>query len=181
MKKIIYQKIASFLDPNTLKYLSEEQISEAEKNITKHFTGRNNTQSQRKSDEKITPCVEAKVLAEFATMCGLTSSKDGNSNLTIKQELTAYQFHASRNTTEKYDFQHIWHQHATGLPKLAGLVRRYNCIPATSVPCESSFSIAGYINRKERSSMSSRSLRYSMCLLSAEQLKKVEFDGQMET
>ena len=36
-------------------------------------------------------------------------------------------------------------------------------MPATSVASESSFSIAGYINRKERSSLSSSQLRMTMC------------------
>jgi hypothetical protein len=52
------------------------------------------------------------------------------------------------------------------------MVRYYGVIPATSVPSESAFSVAGYINRKERSSMAPATLKRSMFVKSYLQLKK---------
>jgi hypothetical protein len=62
------------------------------------------------------------------------------------------------------NFSQYWLNHKANLSQLLQFVKRYNCIPATSVLCESKFSIAGYIQRKTRSSLSSSALRYTMVL-----------------
>ena len=49
-------------------------------------------------------------------------------------------------------------------PILTAFVRRYSLIPAASVPSEAAFSIANFIQRKERSVMSSKMLRISMIM-----------------
>ena len=51
---------------------------------------------------------------------------------------------------------------------------KVNTICATSVPCESSFSVAGYIQRKERIRLSSDSLRYQLILKQFEKLLDIE-------
>jgi hypothetical protein len=51
---------------------------------------------------------------------------------------------------------------------LARLVRHYCIMPMTSVASESAFSMAGYIQRKHRSSLSATTLRYSMLLRNLE-------------
>ncbi|CAF1233944.1 unnamed protein product [Rotaria magnacalcarata] len=61
-------------------------------------------------------------------------------------------------------FQEFWSSYEMELPRLAALVRAYNIRPASSVASESLFSIAGYVQRKQRSSLASNTLRYSMVL-----------------
>ena len=51
---------------------------------------------------------------------------------------------------------------------------KVNTICATSVPCESSFSMAGYIQRKERIRLRSDSLRYQLILKQFEKLLDIE-------
>ncbi len=65
---------------------------------------------------------------------------------------------------ETESFEQFWNTYQHDLPRLVALVRAYNIRPATSVASESLFSIAGYVHRKQRSSLSANSLRYSMVL-----------------
>jgi hypothetical protein len=51
---------------------------------------------------------------------------------------------------------------------------KVNTICATSVPCESCFSVAGYIQRNERIRLSSDSLRYQLILKQFEKLLEIE-------
>jgi hypothetical protein len=46
----------------------------------------------------------------------------------------------------------------------ATIVRKYCIIPSSSVPSESAFSVANFIQRKERNSLSSKCIKYSMVL-----------------
>ena len=52
---------------------------------------------------------------------------------------------------------------------LASLVRKYLIIPASSVSSESAFSVANFIQRKERSTLSSKALKKSIILKYAAQ------------
>jgi len=80
--------------------------------------------------------------------------------LTLKQEFSIY---VSTSKCLK-DFQTYWNEKKSVLPILASYARRYNCIPTTSVASESAFSVAGYVDRKQRSSLSTTTLRYLMLL-----------------
>ena len=62
------------------------------------------------------------------------------------------------------EFETFWNEKQTLLPILSSLVRRFSIIPATSVASESAFSLAGYINRKQRCSLSPTTIRYLMVL-----------------
>ena len=57
---------------------------------------------------------------------------------------------------------------------MSKVVQRTMNIPGSSVPCESTFSIAGYIRRKERCSLSSAAMRYSMVLKDSARLVALE-------
>lgn len=80
--------------------------------------------------------------------------------LTLKQEFSLY---VSSSKSLK-DFQTYWNENKSVLPILSSYARRYNCIPTTSVASESAFSVAGYIDRKQRASLSTTTLRYLMLL-----------------
>jgi len=64
----------------------------------------------------------------------------------------------------KENFKQFWATHCHSFPRLVALVHCYCLVPATSVASESAFSIAGFITRKQRSSLSSRTLRHLLVL-----------------
>ena len=64
----------------------------------------------------------------------------------------------------KGDFSSFWIQYRERFSCLYKVAQRVNIITATSVPSESIFSIAGYVARKQRTSLSSTSLRHLMVL-----------------
>ena len=60
------------------------------------------------------------------------------------------------------------------LGRLYEMMARSGLISATSVPSESIFSIAGYIQRKERCKLSSRMLRFLILAKQSQQLKNIK-------
>ena len=79
-------------------------------------------------------------------------------------------FISSIDLADGIGFSTFWTNHEKRLPMMSAVVRRIMNIPATSVPCESTFSIVGYIRRKERCALSSEAIRYSMVLKDSERL-----------
>lgn len=71
--------------------------------------------------------------------------------LTIKEECAFYISSMGTSNLQKF-----WNLYQNKLPMLASVVRNVNIIPATSVASESAFSLANYVQRKERSSLSSK-------------------------
>jgi hypothetical protein len=61
------------------------------------------------------------------------------------------------------------------LGRLYEQTKRYSFIAATSVPSESSFSIAGYIQRKERCRLSSKMLRFLILTKQIDKIENVKF------
>lgn len=59
------------------------------------------------------------------------------------------------------------------LPKLKKYALELLTSPASSVSSESAFSVANYLARKERSSLSPESLRMTMLLIEEEKLKSI--------
>jgi hypothetical protein len=99
----------------------------------------------------------------FRAKCGiveLPQVKTKSRTLSLKQEIAKFD---SIDKSE-YCFSSFWWKHQQLLPLLSQMARRYGSIPASSVPSESSFSVAGYAARKNRSSLSAKNLKYSMFL-----------------
>ncbi|CAF2770364.1 unnamed protein product [Rotaria sp. Silwood2] len=98
-------------------------------------------------------------LHNFSIGCGLDppplSSTNIRSNRTIQEEIAYYIDNVKNFTT----FEEFWKTHQMELPCLSALVRSFNIRPVTSVPSESLFSIAAYVNQKQRSSMSAKALQ----------------------
>jgi len=88
------------------------------------------------------------------------SNQSNTINFDIDKEFIIY--HQTRTLEE--DFSKYWQSYSGQLPILAVFVQHYSIIPASSVSSEAAFSIANYYQRKERSNLSSKSLRYSMIL-----------------
>ena len=57
-----------------------------------------------------------------------------------------------------------WRQRYVEYPRLAAVALKYLCVPATSVPCERVFSVAGAVVNKKRASLSSDSTNELVCL-----------------
>ena len=53
----------------------------------------------------------------------------------------------------------MWAQNEKQYPRISRLAKAYLAIPATSVPCEQSFSKAGYITEKRRSRLSAKHVK----------------------
>lgn len=105
-------------------------------------------------------------------MCGVNLDNINNKVLNLNEELSQYVV-----SKEKYNYNLIefWRLNCAKYRILAEYVKYYCIIPASSVPSESSFSKANYIQRKERSSLSAKHLRFSMILRQKVTLKELGF------
>ena len=146
--------------------MKEEEKEEVEKEIVKIHNKNRRTQltrTQTNNSSSQTNNIENKAADELellAEMCGYNASPQKKTKtLTIKEEIGSYS-----SSKKDLDFSSFWLAKSNELPLLASFVRKYCAIPASSVASESAFSIANYVQRKERSSLSSKNLRYSMIL-----------------
>lgn len=110
-----------------------------------------------------------KAIESFLSNCDAQFSSDSSTivtkdKFTIQQEIGYYISSIDRET----EFESFWKSNQYNLPKLTNLVRCYCMMPATSVASESAFSVAGYIQRKNRSSLSPATLRFLMLLRDCE-------------
>ena len=105
----------------------------------------------------------SKKLNEFEMICGINSEKNlGNKKpFTMKEEIA---YNISTRSQYELNRSKYWQENTKMLPLLTSLVKRFCIIPATSVPSESAFSIANFIQRNERSSLSAETLKYSIIL-----------------
>lgn len=158
------------MDPNTITFLSDSERNRVEKSITSFFK-HNTTTEKKKNSTK-----EKNSLADLAEACGVTidNTKKKNKKLTIREEIDHYK---TTCTKSKLKFEEYWHSKASFLSLLASLVRKYCAIPASSVASESAFSIANFIQRKERSALSEDTLRSSMLLRQKDMIKKISIDS----
>jgi len=104
-------------------------------------------------------------LRNFRQKCGMTDESIIQTTITTKQ-LTLKQELAQLDALDKdgHTFTSFRRKYSFSLPILSRMACRFGPIPATSVPSESAFSVAGYIARKTRSSLSAKNLKYSMFL-----------------
>lgn len=174
-------QIACFLNPKTYRQMNDDVKDEAQQCIIneankRKLSYRTISLAHTSSNTNISTLSNKysikndDQLNRFLTGCGLEpltiSSTSVHLNTTIQQELTYYISKVPTCTT----FEEFWTTHERELPCLSVLVRSFNIRPATSVPSESLFSIASYVNRKQRSSLSADTLRYSMILRDSELL-----------
>ncbi|CAF4810968.1 unnamed protein product, partial [Rotaria magnacalcarata] len=159
------------------KHVSDEQFAtikkEAETIICneakQHYTKLNsqsltssNQSSITKPSNKEQQSSQATMLQKFFLTCGikLQATSTAFKPSTIKEEIAQYVATVNLYQT----FSQYWYANKDRLPILSSFVRQYNIMCATSIDCESSFSIAGFLHRKNRSSLAPSTLRYSMIL-----------------
>lgn len=111
-------------------------------------------------------------LEKLATLCGrtITPSSVNDKVMSLDEEISSY----IKSARSSNNFQEFWVAHDKQLPRLASLVRRVNVIPATSICSEALFSIGNFLQRKQRSSLSSKTLRYLLVLKNRHVLDKFE-------
>ena len=168
--------MAAFLDPEVYKELDDNDRKSAKKIIFKKLNNsalRPTTMSPLPSLQATTPpTTKMTPLQKLAAICGRQSatSTTAASTITLDEEISMY-VNATLSTN---DFQQFWIEHGKQLPRLANLVRRVNIIPATSVSSEALFSVATFLQRKQRSSLSSQTLRYLLVLKNRHLIDKLE-------
>ncbi|CAF1008181.1 unnamed protein product [Brachionus calyciflorus] len=142
--------IASFLDLCTYNYLSENEKEQVEKELVKLYPLRDSRNTSQLNEVNELTSTKTK-LDDFAKKCNFPGhiSRDP-SKKNIKDEKSYY----ITAISGKNDFSKFWAENSSNLPILTSIVKKTNVISATSVPSESAFRIAGYINRKDRSSLS---------------------------
>ncbi|CAF1514071.1 unnamed protein product [Didymodactylos carnosus] len=164
--------VASYFHPFTYKYLKDDEKREAEK-LSFADIQREKAVCTSETSQPSPPSVQSQTTTKkqnsqidiFLFIRGLsidsTAVMDTDKKiLFVREELANY---VSRVKPD-FKFETFWSENKHDLKCLASLVCRYNVIPATSVASESAFSIAGYIQRKQRASLLSSTLKYSMFL-----------------
>ena len=170
-------QVAAYLDPFTLNEMSIDEIKVAESllldemknakktvNVLRTAQQSSAASSTSKKDSRTTllsTIQKFKISCNNAVSLGsLSQVPPPSKELSLKEEISMY---LSTCKTSN-DWQGFWNDHHRSMPLLASFVRRYGIIPATSVASESAFSVAGYLHRKQRSSLSPSTLRYLMVL-----------------
>ena len=167
------------MDPTFYKKMDDNDRKTSKKLIFRKLNGTNVDGSTLSSSSTTTSTTSTTTkttknklnpLDKLAAVCGLTitSSTTSKKAMTLVEELCSY-IKAAKSSD---DFQEFWAAHHEQLPRLSKLVRRTNIIPATSISSEALFSVASYLNRKQRSSLSSKTLRYLLVLKNRRVLDK---------
>jgi hypothetical protein len=100
-------------------------------------------------------------------MVGMPEKVKASKSFTVEDELVLF---TQAVQSFKSDFSSFWLQYRERFTRLFRVAQRVNIIPATSVASESVFSIAGFVARKQRTSLSSKSLRHLMVLKESHRL-----------
>lgn len=147
------------MNPITCKHLSKDDITKAQKLIRNRKNLIKSVDARREHKKKSSD-FNKRVLDRFAELCYTPTNDQNDSHLDINREFNLYMSTYSQSD----DFSKYWQTFSSKLPILTCFVKSYSIIPASSVASESAFSIANYIQRKERSNLSSKMLQYSMIL-----------------
>jgi hypothetical protein len=101
----------------------------------------------------------------FLAKCGVSTDASLTITNPIRQRSAKEELAFFLDRVQGYEsFEEFWNTYQYDLPSMAALVRAYSIRSASSVASESLFSIAGYVQRKQRSSLAANTLRYSMAL-----------------
>ena len=138
---------AAVLDPRykLMKFFEEGQRKESYEAIRSEINGMLLQPVPATSDSSSTnppPAKKCKLDAFDDELADLCSSAAADNNGFI-HELDVYL--SETPLTLNSDILQYWRDNCARLPKMASLARKYLCIPATSVPSESTFSTAGFV------------------------------------
>ena len=90
--------------------------------------------------------------------------------MSLVQEIKEFKLILAKNLN--ITFSSLWQTNQLFLPILTSQVFEFSIMAATSVPSESSFSVAGIIHCKQRASMLPETLKYCMLLKNHKEVLK---------
>lgn len=125
------------------------------------------------TSERSNASQSSSMIEQLRLIAGSTKITNQPKVWSIEDELTA--FNREIQSSIK-DFSLFWQKNRHRFPRLFQIARRVNIIPATSVPSESMFSVAGFVSRKQRSALSARTLHHLMVLKEAYKLNDFRSD-----
>ncbi|CAF1329931.1 unnamed protein product [Didymodactylos carnosus] len=169
------EQVSALFDPKVHDLMSQDDKLNAENFIkddykkrakasSKSSSSSANTISSNDPGESATTPGQASKFDQFLNKCGvkttISSGNTKNRHLTIQQQLSKLRLLLKDN----HDFMSFWSEYSSSILDLSKLARKYMAIPATSAPSEQAFSIVNYVARKNRLSLSSKSIKYTMYL-----------------
>ncbi len=154
------------MDPSTYKHLSATDKSDAKSLILSEKSLINSVKINRES-ESASPSSETgnlsnSVIDQLAIMCGYDPNPQESESYVFDLNKEFNLFESTCIQAE--GFSKYWQTNSSELSILTAFVKKYSAISASSVPTEACFSVAHFIQRKERRNLSSKSLRYLMVL-----------------
>ena len=186
MYKIFLVQIAAFLDPETHNDMSQDDFSKAMEIVKQKLEQMSTTTSSSSTTTTTTslplslPTSQMTLSKKDAAkqrmnqLAGIGMNQSNDRSITAAVEISLF----TNAIKTKQSFKEFWSTHSQSFPRLVTLVRRYSIVPATSVASESAFSICGFIARKQRSSLSSRTLRQLLVLKYRKNLLKFQHKDQ---
>ncbi|XP_062251826.1 zinc finger BED domain-containing protein 4-like [Platichthys flesus] len=164
---IAYLRIATALDPRfkDLKCIPRVERSEVWASVT------NLVKKQRVIAEKPREEKNSEPPKKKLTLLAVSSESDSEQE-EDSIENSVCQYRAEPAISSDSCPLEWWSKHAGSHSRLAPYAQKYLATPATSVPCERLFSLAGHIVQKKRASLSSENVNNLVCLsnwLSAEE------------
>jgi hypothetical protein len=162
--------IAAFLDPVCFAILNELEIEKAKKLILKkqnYFELDESTIRNKKIKKTET------FHSNFASLCGIDIINNNTVTVSLNQEMSDYVNLIRRSNS--ISFSEFWRSNCHRFKILVLYVKYYSIISGSSVSDESSFSKANFLQRKERSSLSSENLRYTMILKQKKAIQELKF------
>lgn len=156
---IAYLKIATALDPRfkDLKCIPRAQRGEVWASVTNLL--KEHRVVAEKPVEATTSEPPKKKLALLAASSESDSEQEEDSD-----ENSVRQYRAEPTISTEVCPLEWWSKHAGSHSRLASIAQKYLATPATSVPCERLFSLAGHIVQKKRVSLSSENVNGLVCL-----------------
>ncbi|CAF1488902.1 unnamed protein product [Adineta ricciae] len=163
--------IASFLDPETFVDISPEDKQKVKAILPAYMRKEAQYTIQSTTSTPVVIHKPAQSLTEkLKMMVGISTTVRATRPPSVEDEIILF-----NQAIQSYNgsFSAFWLQFRDQFPRLYRVALRVNIIPATSVPSETIFSIAGFISRKQRSSLSSTSLRHLMVLKESHKLEQL--------
>ena len=165
MKSIAVLKIATVLDP---RYKNSKCLSDDSKEQTWSLI-----EQQIASDDWLKTYVQDDTNSVNSAICEPNEKRfklmeaDSDSEEDVESASDEVQrYKMEKKVAASVDPLQWWKLNEYRYPKLAFFAKTVLCIPATSVPCERSFSSAGYIVNKTRSSLEPNTVNMLVCLRS---------------
>ncbi|CAF4027758.1 unnamed protein product, partial [Rotaria magnacalcarata] len=164
--------VASYLDPESHRQLSPEDKQAAKAilpNFMKkesQFIGSSSTSTYSTGNKRNQTLTD-----KLRIMLGMSTNVKQTRTLSADDELVLF---TQLIRSYKSNFSTFWTQYRERFPCFYRVVQRVNIIAVTSVPSESIFLVAGYVTRKQRTSLSSTSLRHLIVLKESYRLEELQ-------